>query len=133
MLKSGKIEITEPINVVLDEADEMLDMGFYDDIMAIFDFLPENRQTLLFSATMPEEIKKLAESILKDPVSIKAETVDESTNTDIEQSYYIVEEEEKRIAITRLIESENPEKAILFCRTKLEVDELSTLDRKSVG
>lgn len=126
MLRSGKIEIIEPITVVLDEADEMLDMGFYDDIMAIFDFMPENRQTLLFSATMPEEIKKLAESILKDPVSIKAETVDESTNTDIEQSYYIVEEDEKRIAITRLIESENPEKAILFCRTKLEVDELST-------
>ncbi|MBR4531679.1 DEAD/DEAH box helicase [bacterium] len=126
MLKSGKIEIIEPITVVLDEADEMLDMGFYDDIMAIFDFMPQKRQTLLFSATMPEEIKKLAESILKDPVSIKAETVEESTNTDIEQSYYIVEEEEKKPALTRLIEEQDPEKAIVFCRTKLEVDELST-------
>ena len=126
MLRSGKIEIVEPITVVLDEADEMLDMGFYEDIMAIFDFLPKKRQTLLFSATMPEEIRKLAENILTDPVSIKAETVEESTNTDIEQSYYIVEEEEKKPALTRLIEEQDPEKAIVFCRTKLEVDELST-------
>ena len=126
MLRSGKIEIVEPITVVLDEADEMLDMGFYEDIMAIFDFMPQKRQTLLFSATMPEEIRKLAENILTDPVSIKAETVEESTNTDIEQSYYIVEEEEKKPALTRLSEEQNPEKAIVFCRTKLEVDELST-------
>jgi len=126
MLKSGKIEISEPVTVVLDEADEMLDMGFLDDIKAIFEFIPVNRQTLLFSATMPELIRKLAHNILKEPVFVRAISTGDSTNIDIEQSYYVIEEHERELAVIRLMEDQDPEKAIVFCRTKLEVDKLST-------
>ena len=126
MLKSGKIAVVEPVTVVLDEADEMLDMGFIDDIREIFEFLPANRQTLFFSATMPEPIRRLADTILRDPVFVQSNLNDESTNSDIRQSYYIVEEEEKDRALSRLIEEQMPEKAIVFCRTKLEVDRLCT-------
>ena len=126
LLKSGKIAFTEPLSVVLDEADEMLDMGFLDDIMEIFEFLPDNRQTMLFSATMPEPIRKLAQKILRDPEFIQAVTTESSTNDDIDQSYYVIQEHEREIAAIRLMEALDPEKAIVFCRTKLEVDKLST-------
>ncbi|HNW83048.1 MAG TPA: DEAD/DEAH box helicase [bacterium] len=126
MLKSGKIQINEPFTVVLDEADEMLDMGFLDDIMEIFTFLPDNRQTMLFSATMPEPIRRLAQKILHEPVFVRAMTTGESTNIDIGQSYYVIEEHEREMAVIRLMEDQDPEKAIVFCRTKLEVDKLST-------
>jgi ATP-dependent RNA helicase DeaD len=110
--------------VVLDEADEMLDMGFLEDIQKIFEFLPKTRQTLLFSATMPLPIKKLADKILNNPVHIKVESKD-NVNKDIEQRYYVIEEYEREAAVVRLIESQEPSKAIIFCRTKREVDELS--------
>ncbi len=126
LFKSGKIQITEPITIVLDEADEMLDMGFLDDIKEIFEFLPQKRQTLLFSATMPDPIRKLAQKILNEPVFIRAITTDDSTNIDITQSYYVIEEHERELAVLRLMEDQDPEKAIVFCRTKLEVDKLST-------
>lgn len=126
MLKSGKIQIEEPITVVLDEADEMLDMGFLDDITEIFTFLPKKRQTLLFSATMPDPIRRLAQNILHEPVFVRAITTGDSTNVDIEQTYYVIEEHERELAVVRLMEDQDPEKAIVFCRTKLEVDKLST-------
>jgi ATP-dependent RNA helicase DeaD len=126
LFRSGKIEISEPITIVLDEADEMLDMGFLDDIKEIFEFLPEKRQTLLFSATMPDPIRRLAQKILREPVFVRAITTDDSTNIDITQSYYVIEEHERELAVLRLMEDQDPEKAIVFCRTKLEVDKLST-------
>jgi ATP-dependent RNA helicase DeaD len=94
--------------------------------MEIFEFMPENRQTMLFSATMPPLIRKLAGKILKNPEFIKAISTDNSTNIDIDQSYYVIEEHEREIAAIRLMEALDPEKAIVFCRTKLEVDKLST-------
>ncbi|WP_300368648.1 DEAD/DEAH box helicase, partial [Hydrogenimonas sp.] len=94
MLSSGKLEDFNPSIVVLDEADEMLDMGFLDDIKEIFSYLPQQRQTLLFSATMPEPIKDLARHILYQPEFVSV-TKKETTNKDIRQLYYVIEEKDR--------------------------------------
>jgi len=126
ILKRGMIPDFAPNMVVLDEADEMLDMGFLDDINEIFSYLPKERQTLLFSATMPAPIKTLASRILKDPEFISI-TKGETTNTDIEQLYYVIDEHERDDAIIRLMDSETTNKCVVFCRTKSEVDRLSNV------
>ncbi|MEJ2414708.1 MAG: DEAD/DEAH box helicase, partial [Sulfurimonas sp.] len=115
-----------PSMVVLDEADEMLDMGFLDDINEIFSYLPTNRQTLLFSATMPQPIKNLAHKILENPEFVSI-TKGETTNADIEQLYYVIDEHERDDAIIRLMDSETTQKSVVFCRTKSEVDRLSNV------
>ena len=124
LLKGGKINIA-PKYVVLDEADEMLDMGFLDDIKAIFKFMPEKRQTLLFSATMPKPIKELAKTILIEPTFITITKTD-VTNKNISQSFYIVEEYERDDALMRLFDYKNPTKSIVFCKMKRDVDRLAT-------
>ncbi|WP_309497612.1 DEAD/DEAH box helicase [Sulfurovum sp.] len=122
LLMSGRIKIN-PSFVILDEADEMLDMGFLDEIKNIFTFLPKERQTLMFSATMPKGIRKLAEQILDNPKTVSI-TKSEKTNTKITQLYYVVQEKERDDALVRLIDYKNPEKCIIFCRMKKEVDRL---------
>jgi len=117
LLKNNQIKIS-PKWVVLDEADEMLDMGFLEDIKNIFKFIPNERQTLLFSATMPAPIKKLAETILKEPKLV--------TNIKITQSYYVVEEYERDDALMRLFDYKDPTKSIVFCKMKRDVDRLAT-------
>jgi len=124
LLGSKQLPSFQPSIVVLDEADEMLDMGFLEDITNIFKYLPEKRQTLLFSATMPLPIQKLAEKILHHPLFISAKQK-EKVNQDIEQFYYMIREDERDFAVIRLIDFENPSKAIIFCRTKKDVDRLS--------
>ena len=126
ILKRNMLDNFAPNMVVLDEADEMLDMGFLDDINEIFSFLPTNRQTLLFSATMPKPIKLLAQRILKEPEFISI-TKGETTNSDISQEYYVIEESERDDAIIRLMDSEESTKSVVFCRTKSEVDRLSNV------
>ena len=126
ILKRGMLKDFAPESVVLDEADEMLDMGFLDDINEIFSYLPTSRQTLLFSATMPQPIKTLASRILKEPEFVSI-TKGETTNSDIEQQYYVIDEHERDDAIIRLMDSEKTEKAVVFCRTKSEVDRLSNV------
>ena len=124
LLKNNQIKIS-PKWVVLDEADEMLDMGFLEDIKNIFKFIPSERQTLLFSATMPLPIKKLAESILNSPKLVAIAKKD-ITNTKITQSYYVVEEYERDDALMRLFDFKNPTKSIVFCKMKRDVDRLAT-------
>jgi ATP-dependent RNA helicase DeaD len=124
LLSSQKLPNFQPSIVVLDEADEMLNMGFLEDIRAIFKYIPKERQTLLFSATMPMPIQKLAEQILHKPLFISAKQK-EKVNQDIEQFYYMIREDEREHALIRLIDYENPEKAIIFCRTKKDVDWLT--------
>lgn len=123
MLSSGHLPQFKPSIVVLDEADEMLDMGFLEDIQKIFTFLPKKRQTLLFSATMPVPIQKLAKEILNQPMFVSV-TARETSNIDIKQCYYVIEEYERDDAIIRLIDCYEPVKSVIFCRTRKDVDRL---------
>ncbi|MGB5866368.1 MAG: DEAD/DEAH box helicase [Arcobacteraceae bacterium] len=122
----SKKQITiDPRFVVLDEADEMMDMGFLDDIKDIFNYLKNREQTLMFSATMPLPIKKLAEKVLNEPAFVTV-TQQEMTNAKIEQSFYVVEEYERDDALIRLFDYKDPSKAIVFCKMKRDVDRLAT-------
>jgi ATP-dependent RNA helicase DeaD len=109
--------------VVLDEADEMLDMGFRDDIETILDKIPSERQTMLFSATMPKEILDLTERYQRDPVHVMV-IHKELTVPSIDQVYFEVKEKVKLDALCRLIDLENPGLSLVFCNTKKLVDEL---------
>lgn len=110
--------------VVLDEADEMLDMGFMEDITSILSLIPEERHTMLFSATMPPNIQKLAQQFLNQPEHVSVVPKQVSAPL-IEQSYIEVHERQKFEALSRLLDIESPELAIIFGRTKRRVDELS--------
>jgi len=96
-----------------------------DEIKNIFTYLPEKRQTLMFSATMPNSIKKLAQQILNDPKIITI-TKRDTTNKNISQNYYVMAESERDDALIRLIDYKSPSKCIIFCRMKREVDRLVT-------
>ena len=123
LLSNGQINIT-PKFVVLDEADEMLDMGFLDDIKEIFTYFEAPRQTLMFSATMPPAIRELSKTILYRPEFVTI-TKSNVTNDKITQNYYVVRENERDDALIRLLDYKDPEKSIVFCRTKKEVERLS--------
>lgn len=123
-LKNDRIPNFDPKIVVLDESDEMLDMGFLDDVEEIFSYLPNNRQTLLFSATMPPQIQKLAQKILHNPKYVKI-TPANITNTDITQKCYVINEGHRDEAIVRLMDVFTPQKSIIFTSTKKEADALS--------
>lgn len=126
LLQSKKLKHFAPTMVVLDEADEILDMGFIEDVQKILEFTPSKRQTLLFSATMPTPILKLANEQLNTPHRVVL-TSSELKHENISQILYVVNQEEREHALLRIIESENPEKAIIFCNTKKETDDLSKL------
>ena len=113
--------------VVLDEADEMLDMGFAEDIDAILDACPFERQTVLFSATMPPRIASIAKRHLKDPVRIQVdrEAVAAGEAPRVRQSAYLVARSHKAAALGRILDVESPTAAIVFCKTRGEVDELT--------
>ena len=113
--------------VVLDEADEMLDMGFAEDLEAILEAIPKSRQTALFSATMAPRIVAIAKRHLRDPVQVKIgrERVAHGESARVRQMAYVVSRQHKPTALGRILDIENPSSAIVFCRTRTEVDELS--------
>jgi ATP-dependent RNA helicase DeaD len=113
--------------LVLDEADEMLDMGFAEDIETILQETPDTRQTTLFSATMPARILKIAERHLKKPqrVTIAREKTAAGKMPRVRQLAYIVRRDQKPAALDRILDMENPEAALVFCRTRIEVDTLT--------
>ena len=110
--------------LILDEADEMLNMGFIEDIQTIMSSVPETRQTLLFSATMPDAIRRIAEKFMKTPEVVKIKSK-EMTVENIEQFYVKSVEREKFDVLSRLLNVQQPELAIIFGRTKRRVDELA--------
>jgi ATP-dependent RNA helicase DeaD len=113
--------------VILDEADEMLDMGFMDDIESILESTPEDRQTVLFSATMPPRINSIAKRYQRDPIRIKigkAET--QESQKLIRQTVYYVRRTDKAYALGRVLDIETPDAALVFCRTRMEVDQLTS-------
>ena len=122
----GSLPLDRVATVVLDEADEMLDMGFADDLESILQSLPAERQTLLFSATMPPRIRGIAKRYLKDPVRVEVAAPDTAAErARIDQRAYIVTRAHKAAALGRILDIEAPTAAIVFCRTRHEVDELA--------
>jgi ATP-dependent RNA helicase DeaD len=113
--------------VVLDEADEMLDMGFAEDIEAILEVTPTERQTVLFSATMPPRINAIARRHLRDAVriEIEREATDPAAAPLVEQRAYVVTRAHKPAALGRILDVETPAAALVFCRTRTEVDQLT--------
>jgi len=123
-INRGRLNLEAVHTVVLDEADEMLSMGFIEDIEAILQATPAERQTALFSATMPGPIRQLAQKYLHDPqtVAIKHQQL---TVAAIEQRYYLVNEQDKLAALTRLFEVEEISSALIFAKTRLGTGELA--------
>ena len=110
--------------IILDEADEMLNMGFREDIEEVLKYLPEDRQTVLFSATMPKEIMEITKQYQKDALTIKV-VKKELTVKNIEQYYYDVRRKDKLDILTRLLDVYDPKLSLVFCNTKHMVDELA--------
>ena len=126
-IRRGTMRLHALRTVVLDEADEMLDMGFAEDIEAILQDTPPGRQTVLFSATMPPRIDGIAHKHLRDPVRIEMgrEPVAEGESPRVRQTAYLVARAHKPAAIGRILDVEAPSAAIVFCRTREQVDELT--------
>ncbi len=122
-IQMGYVDLSRVSFFILDEADRMLDMGFYDDIMQIVKRLPADRQTLMFSATMPPKTRKLANDILTDPAEI---TIAVSRPTEkIDQSAYVCHEHQKTPILKHLFKTAHSQKVIVFAASKLKVKELT--------
>ncbi|THE06178.1 DEAD/DEAH box helicase, partial [Microbacterium oleivorans] len=123
-LEKGTLDLSQLKNLVLDEADEMLKMGFAEDVEQILAKTPAEKQVALFSATMPPSIRRLAQQYLRDPEEITVKTKT-STNTNITQRYLIVSYQQKVDALTRILEVEDFDGMIIFVRTKNETETLA--------
>lgn len=127
--KQGFIDLDHLHTLVLDEADQMLDMGFINDVKKIVKLTPDNRQTLLFSATMPLQIRELAELFLRDPENVQVAPVSSTAET-VSQKIYFVDKTEKRNLLYHLIRNENLSNVLVFSRTKHGADNVVRALRK---
>ena len=122
-LEKGSLNLDKLKTLVLDEADRMLDMGFQDDIMRIISLMPRERQTLLFSATYPDEIKHISNDIQHDPIDVRVETLHDNKN--IEQIFYEIEKGERTHTLIALLQHYKPESTVVFCNRKQQCQELA--------
>src|SRR5690606_5325932 len=119
LIKRGVLKLDSVQWLVLDEADEMLSMGFAEDLDAILSTTPKDKQTLLFSATMPKEILRLSKKYMHNPVEISAGSKEES-NTNVKHVYYRINSRDRYLALKRAVDVNPDIYGIIFCRTRSE-------------
>ncbi len=124
LIKRGVVKLDKVNTVILDEADEMLNMGFIDDINEILSHVPEDRKMLMFSATMPKEIAAIARNFMKDPVEFVAGNKNEGSKN-VKHVYYMVKAHDKYLALKRIADNNPNIYGIIFCRTKRETQEIA--------
>lgn len=124
LIKRGVVKLEHVNTVILDEADEMLNMGFIDDINEILSHVPEDRKMLMFSATMPKEIAAIARNFMKDPVEFVAGNKNEGSKN-VKHIYYMVKAHDKYLALKRVADNNPDIYGIIFCRTKRETQEIA--------
>ena len=122
-LEKETLKLDGLTTLVLDEADRMLDMGFHDDIMRVIKIMPRERQTLLFSATYPNQIKKISNAIQKNPIDIRIEAVHD--NNKIKQVFYEIEKSERSKSLVSLLHHYQPDSSLVFCNRKQQCQELA--------
>jgi len=122
-LEKGTLKLDNLNTLVLDEADRMLDMGFSDDIMHIIDKTPDKRQSLLFSATFPSQIKKISRSIQTNPIEIRVESLHDDSN--IKQVFYEIDHHARTSTLVSLLEHYTPRSSVIFCNRKQQCKELA--------
>lgn len=122
-LQKGSLKLDSLKMLVLDEADRMLDIGFYDDIMRIIAMMPKQKQTLLFSATYPAGIKQISKAVQNNPLDIRVETLHD--NTKIKQLFYEIEKGQRSRALVALLKHYRPESSVIFCNRKQQCQELA--------
>lgn len=124
LIKRGVVKLNDVHTVVLDEADEMLNMGFVDSINEILDHVPEDRKMLLFSATMPKEVAKIASKFMKNPEEIVIGNRNEGAQN-VKHIYYMVNAKDKYLALKRIVDNSPNIYAIVFCRTRRDTQEIA--------
>ncbi|MGK7388957.1 MAG: DEAD/DEAH box helicase [Candidatus Cyclobacteriaceae bacterium M2_1C_046] len=124
LIKRKAVNLEQLEVIVLDEADEMLNMGFKEELDEILSFTPKSKLTWLFSATMPNEIKRIVNKYMDNPVEVRIDQQDK-VNTNIEHQYAVIKQSNKTEALTRFLESDPNMRGIIFCRTKRDTQELA--------
>ncbi len=132
-MKRKTLDLSRLSTIVLDEADQMLDIGFWPDVTYIMSHTPPSRQVLLFSATFPEQVKELAEKHMREPVRIQIEP-EQVTVGNVDQKYIAVPRERKNELLAHFIETFNPPQMVVFCKTKHQTDRVAeVLKRKHMS